>query len=132
MKTTGCFYGYASKGKAAFGVWLQNNDAEYMKVIKLKSGTNNLAELHAIEYALKCIKDHDSEVELESCNSYVPRLFEKSGGTWKMKAERNVDMVKRARDASLDFKSVSVTMAKSELMTELQESVRSVVNGKSK
>lgn len=132
MKTTGCFYGYATKGMAVFGVWLQNGDSEYIKTIKLKNATNNLAELHAIEYALKCIKNNDSEVELESCNSYVPRLFEHTNGVYKTKAERNVDMVYRARAAAAGFKSVQVKMCKSELMLELQELVRNEINGKSK
>lgn len=131
MKTTGCFYGYATKGKAAFGVWLKNGDSTYVKTIKLKNATNNLAELYAIEYALKCIKNYDSEVDLESCNSYVPRLFESINGTYKTKAERNVDMVYRARAAAAGFKNVHVKMGKSALMSKLQTLVRNEINGKS-
>lgn len=129
MKITGCFYGYASKGKAAFGVQLHYGDTEYLKVIKLKEATTNSAELYAAEYALKCIKNRNTEVELESCNSYVPRLFEKVDGTYKTKAERNVDMVVRAREAATDL-NLSVVMKKSDAMIKLQELVRNAVNGK--
>ena len=129
MKITGRFYGYASKGKAAFGIQLSYGDAEYSKIVKLKEATTNSAELYAAEYALKCIKNRNVEVELESCNSYVPRLFEKVNDTYKTKAERNVDMVIRAREAASDL-NLSIVMKKSDAMIKLQEQVRNAVNGK--
>lgn len=125
MKITGQFYGYASKGKAAFGVWLKSGDLEYIKTIKLDKATTNLAELYALEYALKAVKDSLLEVELESCNSYAPRLMEKDEkGNYKAKAERNIDLVSRARKAAVPFTGLKVTIGKAAAMKELQEMVR--------
>lgn len=125
MKITGQFYGYASKGKAAFGVWLKSGDQEYIKTVKLNKATTNLAELYALEYALMAVKDNGSEVELESCNSYAPRLMEKDGeGKYKAKAERNTDLVTRARKAAEPFTCLKVTIGKATAMKELQEMVK--------
>lgn len=126
----GYFYGYGNKNGAAFGVWLRKDDMEYIKTIKLKAGTNNLAELHALEYALKCIKNTQDEVTLESCNSYVPRLFIKDDkGNYKTNAERNKELVERTRTAAKSF-NLKVTIGKSELMAELQKLVKSEVTDK--
>jgi len=125
MKITGQFYGYASKGKAAFGVWLKNGDQEYIKTVKLNKATTNLAELYALEYALKAIKDGGYDVELESCNSYAPRLMEKNAeGNYKAKAERNTDLVERARKAAEPFTTLKVSIGKAAAMKELQEMVK--------
>jgi len=125
MKITGQFYGYASKGKAAFGVWLKHNDQEYIKTIKLTEATTNLAELHALEYALKAIKDTGAEIELESCNSYAPRLMDKDGsGNYKTKAERNLALVMRARSAAEPFTNLKVSIGKAASMKELQDMVK--------
>ena len=125
MKITGQFYGYASKGKAAFGVWLRSGDQEYIKTVKLSKATTNLAELYALEYALKAVKDSGYEVELESCNSYAPRLMEKNAeGNYKAKAERNTDLVERARKAAEPFASLKISIGKATAMKELQEIVK--------
>lgn len=125
MKITGQFYGYASKGKAAFGVWLKSGDQEYIKTIKLSKATTNLAELYALEYALKSVKDSTAEVELESCNSYAPRLLEKdAAGKYKAKAERNVDLVNRTRTAADAFGSLKISIGKAAAMKELQDMVK--------
>lgn len=122
----GYFYGYGNKNGAAFGVWLQKDGTEYIKTIKLKSGTNNSAELHALEYALKSIKGTQDEVILESCNSYVPRLFLKDDKGYKTKAERNKELVVRAREAAESF-NLQVVIGKSDSMIELQKLVKSEV-----
>jgi ribonuclease HI len=125
MKITGQFYGYASKDKAAFGIWLKSGDQEYIKTIKLNKATTNLAELYALEYALKAIKDNKPEIELESCNSYVPRLMEKNEkGNYKAKAERNIDLVERTRKAADPFTNLKVTIGKATTMKALQEMVK--------
>jgi ribonuclease HI len=129
MKIEGTVYGYSNNGKTAFGVMMECGDTKYEKIIALKSGNLNVAELHAAEYAFKCIANKDSEVSIMTCNTYLKRMLDKNDEKqFKSKPEKNIDLVNAVRNAANEFKNLVINIGKSDSLRRIQESTRALCN----
>jgi len=123
----GAIYGYSNKGKIVFGVSLKYDKFEHKKVIRLKNGTINTAEIQAAEYALRAIKpEHrDMEININTCNAYVPRMLQKNDdNTYKSASEKNANEVAALRKLTELFRSVKFNIEKSDVLEILQNEVK--------
>lgn len=126
VNVIGAIYGYSSKTSIAFGVHLKCGDYEHQKVIKLKTGTTNVAELTALEYALKCLDNSNHyDITLDTCNAYAAKVLQKdNGGNYTMTPEKNVELIKNIR--TITGSNVVIAVNKSELLANLQQLVKRV------
>jgi ribonuclease HI len=90
-------------GPAGIGVVILDGKQRREISEYLGQGTNNIAELAAIERALEAVAAHDRErpVVLHSDSSYAIGLLSKG---WKAKA--NTDLVERIRDLARRFRNL--------------------------
>lgn len=124
MNITGAIYGYATKSKVAFGIHVKFGKFEHIKIVELKSGTTNSAELAALEYAIKCIKQPQTyNIVLDTCNAYIPKtLHVDDNGHYTMTPEKNKELVETIRSLSGPWLAVQVN--KSDVLINLQKLVK--------
>jgi ribonuclease HI len=131
MEIEGAVYGYATKDFKAFGVGLKSGDFEHKRVMSLKDGSANAAELHAVEYALLAMDPsvRNANVIITTRNAYAPRMLAKdNSGEYKSKPEKNVDLIEAVRKTANLFEHLTVVSGKTDLLDTVQAEVRGAKN----
>ena len=132
MKVDAMIYGYNLKNKAGYGVDLSSGEYKHDRLIPLRAGTSNQAELHALEYVLSAVEKPETvELDIITCNPYIVRIVQRGeDGKYVVSPEKNVALVEAIRNKTGKWAKVVVRNdEKPEAFKNLQDKVRTFVQG---
>lgn len=100
MKFTATILGCISNKKTYAAVKITADQFAHKRVIPLRKGTANQAELVALNYVLSAIKDDvDSDLNVVTSNVYVIQMTDKNAqGSFKITPEKNIELVQEMRN----------------------------------
>lgn len=100
---------FGNKG-AGFGVRMRYQNHDWIRTVICGDITTNQAELRAVEYVLRSIRDEfiqDPLIILTS-NRYAEMMLLRDGKDWAKTASSNVEMVDIVRDQFARFRTASI------------------------